>query len=575
MEMKFRTFGWVQDPGKISNLRKTVEIFVKNSITNRKLRLEKIPHLINKENGRDQFIELLNSEKIILTYRDLVGTSGKTRGTAPCNGILQAAIEGQRRPYIGDWPADNFVRWAHTLGFINYLYEKDSFIITKLGDEYVRSTPGSETEYEKLAKAFLSYPPVIRILTLLENGGHHTKFDLGKNLGFVGENGFTSMPQNILIKTLTETKSPKEKNKIKTNWEGSSDKYARMICGWLQQLQWVEQKEKIVAVKFAGSEFTATFPHAYIITGKGLTALRHSKGKSRYKRIQKRVFWEMLATKGKERNYLRTRRAYILKFLKSVNYRTTIQIQKFLQKKGLKESILTIEDDIKGLEKIGLFIDKNLDQYRLADLISDFFIPAPPKKTKVKILELKEKCRNELKIVPHDYLSLIDIAFDSKQNRFFEMKTIQLLTEELGFISEHLGGSRKPDGVAYTKKNCPRFGIIIDTKAYSKGFHLSIKESDKMIRYIDENNKRDKNINPIEWWKIFPKSIGLFVYLFVSGEFRGEISNQLSRISSVTQTNGGAINAYNLLLLAEKVKSNNLTLCSTLDMFSENKEIQV
>ena len=50
-------------------------------------------------------------------------------------------VEGQKRKFISDWPADNFVRWAHCLGFIQYNYEDDTFEITKKGLEwYCRRT---------------------------------------------------------------------------------------------------------------------------------------------------------------------------------------------------------------------------------------------------------------------------------------------------------------------------------------------------------------------------------------------------------------------------------------------------
>ena len=53
------------------------------------------------------------------------------RSAARCNGIVQAAVRGQMRPFIGDWPADNFVRWAHALGFLRYGYQGDAFELTE------------------------------------------------------------------------------------------------------------------------------------------------------------------------------------------------------------------------------------------------------------------------------------------------------------------------------------------------------------------------------------------------------------------------------------------------------------
>ena len=81
----------------------------------------------------------------------------------------------------------------------------------------------------------------------------------------------------------------------------------------------------------------------------------------------------------------------------------------------------------------------------------------------------------------------MDLAYDSKQNRLFEMKVIELLTEECGFQGLHLGGSRRPDGVLYTAGLTDNYGIILDTKAYSSGYSLPIAQADEMERYVREN----------------------------------------------------------------------------------------
>ena len=58
-----------------------------------------------------------------------------------------------------------------------------------------------EKEQELLVNAILAYPPAIRILNLLSetDEAHLTKFEIGQKLGFIGEDGFTSMPQKIFI----------------------------------------------------------------------------------------------------------------------------------------------------------------------------------------------------------------------------------------------------------------------------------------------------------------------------------------------------------------------------------------
>ena len=59
--MATRTFGWVQDPGKIENLRKTVEIFDRGSSTYQELIENRIPTLVQEQDGRNRFLSELCS----------------------------------------------------------------------------------------------------------------------------------------------------------------------------------------------------------------------------------------------------------------------------------------------------------------------------------------------------------------------------------------------------------------------------------------------------------------------------------------------------------------------------------
>lgn len=118
-------------------------------------------------------------------------------------------------------------------GFIKYNGEDDTFEITEDGLAYSNTENNSDEEKECLLNAILKYPPVSRILQLLSNGEHLSKFEIGSQLGFVGDEGFTSLPQNILLTSLAMTDDLHEKNKMKSDWDGSSDKYARQICKWL------------------------------------------------------------------------------------------------------------------------------------------------------------------------------------------------------------------------------------------------------------------------------------------------------------------------------------------------------
>ena len=554
----FRTFGWVQDPSDFESLIKVVSIFDNKSETHKELVNEKIDRLIEERDGKKHFLEVLNSTPLKIKYADLVGTSFTPRSSARCNGIVQATVKGQVRDFISDWPADNFVRWAQALGFIKYNYFDDSFEITEEGLK-LTCAKTIEEKKEILIDSILSYPPAVRILNLLSDGKVKTKFELGKNLGFIGEDGFTSIPQDVLIMTLATTEDTKERNKLRTDTEGSSDKYARMIAKWLSKLGLLVQVAKEVELSIAGKNYKEKISQSYMITAKGIQSLNKANGRSRHKRISKNISWEMLATKGIDRNYIRTRRALIMKALIECKRGLTVEeIRDRLEIQAISELLTVVKDDLDGLINIGLNIEKIGEKYYFNDEINDFIIPIIENSEKSEFTQEKDNLREKLDTLSHEYLSLVDLAFDSQQNRLFEMKTVELLTKECNYKGVHLGGSRKPDGIIYTENSTDNYGVIIDTKAYSNGYNLPISQVDEMVRYVEENNKREKERNSNEWWKEFGENIDKFYFSFISGKFIGNIEEKLQRITIFTNAYGNAMTIITLLYLANEIKANRL-----------------
>lgn len=546
-----RTFGWVQNPSDFTKLKKLVQVFDHTSYVHEDLKNNIIPGIVGKGDGRDRLTAILNKIPLKIKYADLVGSSFKPRSKGRCNGIAQAIIEGQGKPFTDNWTADGYIRWAYALGFIEYDYLEDTFFISQSGFDLSRTPDNSVDEKEVLIEAILSYPPAVRVLDLLSGGGHLTKFDIGRQLGFNGEPGFTSLPLEIIINSLAAA-DPKEKIKIRQDWEGSSDKYARMIAGWLSKLGLVKKEKK--TFKVGDNPDVEYISHAYKITGEGLRQLRRAKGTAAgARRIEKRVCWEMLATKKLDRDYIRSRRAYILKILDKANGLVTPeQIKDRLKEKGLNEDINTIRDDIRGLINIGLNIAESTRGYALRDNINDFVVPVL-KLTEVvrsNIEETKSMMRENLKVLPHEYIELVEIARDPDQNRVFEMKVMELFVNEYGFSGCHLGGSRKPDGAMFTDT----YGVIVDAKAYQDGYNLPIGQADEMERYVRENTDRNELSNPNQWWNIFPDTVQEYVFLFVSSYFKGNFKNHIERISINTGVKGGAINVVHLLLGAEYIK---------------------
>lgn len=572
--MTSRSTGWIQDPGELENLIKVVELFNWKTNTHKDLLLNLLPNKILIKDGRLNLIAELNSRDGYrnypkISYRSLIGSAFKPRTSARCNGIIQALIKGQRRNFISDWPSNNFIRWAETLGFIEYYQIDDSYSITDSGLKFTETTSLNE-KFNILKEALLQYPPAIRILELLYSSYCKnpqnpllTKFELGKELGFRGEDGFTTYPQHLVIQAIVM--NPEQKNSILTNWEGSSDKYTRMICGWLshKQINWVEQSIKSVSINVGNQTIETNIPQSYAITLGGVNSYRKSRAKGRHQKINKRIFFEMLATKGTDKDYLRARRALIIQYLKK--WRSIHRIQFFL-KNNQFSSIHSnvIQDDINNFKRIGLNIIQNSqNQFRIADVIIGLRIPklSIPQLIPSHITLTKLQLSNRISYIDHSYFDLIDLGFDSRQNRLYELRIVELLNLISSIRALHLSGGNKPEIIAYSPSKNPINGVIMDSKSYKNGFNVPNSERDKMIRYINEYNKKNNKLNSNRWWENFKElnyPINPIIYNFVSGNFIGQFLNQIQYIFTQTGINGGAITSEKLIDKVEAVINPNI-----------------
>ena len=165
------------------------------------------------------------------------------------------------------------------------------------------------------------------------------------------------------------------------------------------------------------------------------------------------------------------------------------------------------------------------------------------------------KLRHRIKYVDVSYFDLVDLGFYGKQSRLYEFKIVELLNLIDALEALHLSGGNRPEIVAYTPKVNPHSGVIMDSKAHKDGFNLPISERDKMVRYINEYNRKDPKLNDNRWWENFqapdyPKNP--IRYSFVSGNFVGRYLDQIKYILTQTGINGSAISSEKLI---EKVDS--------------------
>ena len=571
--MTNRSTGWIQDPGSLENLKKVVELFDHTSQTHQHLLTNLVPQKILLQDGQNQFIGELNSRNghrnyPRIRYKSLVGTAFKPRSSARCNGIVQALIPGQRRPFICDWPANNFIRWAETFGFIQHYGQDDTYSITDFGLRLTQAN-NINLKFDVIKESLIMYPPVTRILELLYDQYNRnlknpllTKFELGRELGFRGEDGFTTYPQHLVVQAIVI--DHQRRNEILTNWEGSSDKYSRMICGWLdhEQINWVTQCPKIISIDIGEQNFTTDIPQSYKITIRGIEALRRSRARSRHRRVPKRVFFEMLATKGRDKAYVRTRRALIINYLG--NWHTVQQTQNYLQNNGLNNiPIDIIKDDINNFKCIGLHVKLNRqNQFRIFDNIINLQIPtlAIPQLVPSHITQARSRLSVLINYIDHSYFDLIDIGFNGRRSRLYEFRIVELLNLISDLRALHLSGGNRPEIIAYSPDKNPINGVIMDAKSYRGGFNIPSAARDKMIRYINEYEQKNPSLNRNRWWEKFrainyPKN--QIRYSFISGNFIGNFLNQIRYISNQTGINGGAITSERLIEKVDAVLNPN------------------
>lgn len=578
-----RTYGWIQNPSDFNKLRKTVEIFDSSTAHYKDLKNKIIQREIvffddirnNLQTKLDNNIETFSYTELVGTSMDKHGKSPKKRKNAEANALIQISLIPQQSERTGknftdDWTSDGFLRWAVSLNLVTTNREEDTFKITEKGTEFLQTKPESEDETNFLRKLFLSYPPATRVLNILSSDRtkkYYTKFEIGNKLGFIGESGFTSYDNELMVDWLRNADTPAEVTKARSDVEGTSDKYARMISGWLKKVGFVGTKKGDV---LSNSKNATTGFQKYYITGKGLHSLRRAQGSSKNNQQKKFIMWEFLGVKGSDRDYNRMRRAKIIKFLeKSTSYKSLLS---YINSEGFEDHEKVILNDIKGINNSGIRISKNGNNIRLLDTLNDFSLPdisVTRTDTERSQAKLKEKY---LRYIDYDskYIELLEIAYDGRRNLDFEMLTAELIKNIYKISAEHLGGGRKPDGVAFTNE----YGVIFDTKAYKNGYGKNISQADEMIRYINDNSIRDNKRNPNEWWEVFPETIpsNSYYFLWISSKFVRRFNEQLTYTARATKTKGGALNVEQLLIGANEVYNGRIKP-KDLDGYFNNEEI--
>src|SRR5699024_6403501 len=255
-----------------------------------------------------------------------------------------------------------------------------------------------------------------------------------------------------------------------------------MICGWLINIGFVKKQSSKYSSNIDNERKITGFLE-YSITAKGSHALKQSKGNSSNSQQEKFIMWEFLAIKGVARDYTRTKKALILKYLEeSLSFKNLLN---HLKHKGFEESEEIIKNDIQGLNNIGIRINIKENTVKLLDKINDFKIPdinlalSNNDKQRLKLKEYFIQNTNLLE----KFINLLDIAYDAQANRDVEIISTEFIRDEYKLKAQYRCGNCNPHALIWTIL----FGVIVDIKTYCKGYKMKISATDKMFRYVNEN----------------------------------------------------------------------------------------
>lgn len=561
---KKQTFGLGQDVAH--NLNKIVKVpalFVNNSKVVVELRQSRLEETTVKAGAPKEIYEEL--EKVLgkekLTKKQLISLKN---GRAPfATGLIRALYQGQKgHSAIVDWAATSYLNIAVGLGLVDYSYSEDIYMATEMGKKAIQMMDqGQEDKLRSfMLERLYEYPYAAWMIRLMNEDREkkYSKFDLGEKFGFIDEPGFLSLPENLYVDAIMEAEAnndKKEKEKIKSNYESTADKYMRWLAGVLLDYKLIKKNDKIYQRTINNKKIVVKVP-AYSLTIEGIKALNKVNGGSRFKRSKKRVRWEYLASKVGDAQKKKTSRALMLKFLS--------ESPKGLDIKDLADKINEVQpsiavipeqikDDALGLNQIGISIDIINNKLILKDQLYDFIIPVIKNHTfkETEADKIKEKLLPVLHKLDHTYLQAIDIAYKknttNRENTQLEILSTKLFTDEMNFKGLHLGGSNKPDGFVYDEED----GWIIDSKAYHEGFPFTVAHSDAMGRYIKQY--RDRN-DSSRWWKNLPSDIPNTQFIYVSSFFIGNYEKQLNDFEIRNSMKGSLMKISLLIFLAEQYK---------------------
>lgn len=508
-------YGWVQNTSNLSTIRDTVELVPVEGINHNALM------------------------KAIYEYRSSRGEIRKK----------------------WSWDARCRIKAICACGLVELDRNLRGYRLTDLGMDLRNSTKSSnysrnirllsDDEKEIFRKGLLTNPPVVRVLSILNENrrsgqGPMTKYDVGSKLGFVGDIGFTHFEAEYVVRS----------GKSFNDAEGDADKWARTIISWLCQVDWV--------VKDGNKRILGKTIPVFTTTNEVDRVLQYS-ARSAIKYIPQ----EMLCSDHHPfASIVKQRRVAILKILKNKGVFLIEDLVNEMKKQGIEIDKETIEFDILNLNQAGIQIMKVGSNYRLVDSIKIDEIADRVSIGERQNINEVEKQIEHLVTIYEDSLpprlvdNLIRYGSDGRNSSTLFEVTVEKLFSFMGYESKCLGqghGRVADVIVEYHDPLYPKsYGFIIDSKAYSQ-YSFPADDVRKMKEYI--------NTHGLE---LLHDAIPRHAFAFVSMSFTSP-DEHLEEIARDTAVQGTAIDVFSLLELASKVAKKEVSIADLFSRFTTNR----
>lgn len=511
-------YGWVQNTSNLSTIRDTLELVPENGVRHIELR------------------------EAIRAFRERHGDLPK-RWT---------------------WDARCRIKAIHAVGLIKIDRSICGYELTDLGRMLKSCQRGhgdgrrrgglSNEELDVFKKGLLTNPPVIRVLRLLNEDRKRSdtglsKYDIGRQLGFVGDIGFTHIDPYWVVR---QGYSFNDK-------EGDADKWARTILSWLCQVGWVVE---------AGYQ---------TINGKKLKLYRAIPEVDKVLRydansVKRNVPSEMLCSNHHPfPKLVQKRRVVILREL-SKKHLTASDLQRKLESEGIEASETVCQFEVVNLISAGFTITESGGYYKLKDkielAIEDLGQPGGKIEDKVEgmIEELVVKYEKTIpaRLVDH----LVRYGYNDAKAVEFEAVVAEYF-RFLGYDADYLGQGRGrvPDILVKWKHPtiyASSYALIVDAKATETGYRFPVHDKRKMREYIEKQG-------PL----LLTEQIPNHCFSFVSSKFLVDVVPHLEEISRTTRIRGCAADVKSLLELGDGIGRGHFKIEGLFTKFAINEVLKV